>query len=462
VEGQVLCTILEPKHLWDWERLLKAARERDLKSGLLQLILDFCNRIASKKQIPVEKVLEYVTGNANIWIPPKPKALSSADEKKEQEKFERKWRADLAYLDSALLSLVQHDVPIETLAQAIDDALKGSLWERSLRRESQIMQKISKIILERRAEFIWKNSTPVQRKSFFFAGVSLSTGLYPDKHADKLIASLVAADTFFAEGDLDSAYTSLIDFAEIAFAVDPFTPAELPPYWKTILKTWISGHSMSDLAGDKDEEVLEFIEDALVYRLVWAMEAVRVRQSAIDEEFEWPNSGRAAVALETGIPDYSAALLIQNGLASRIAAMKAVSDCPADFTNIKGMRRWVRARCVKHRRDDPNWPTPETASLWRTFVTGLTVSSTEQWTIQNWSANVTWEHEPPPSGTHVRLLYNQSHQNMRVFSADLEPLGFLPYRWEYEPTGIALGEISDSQHSIAITYLGPSDLFSES
>ncbi len=462
VEGQVLCAIWEAKHLRDWERLLKAARERNLKSGLLQLILDFCNRIALKKEIPIEKVLEYVTGNANIWTPPKPKNLNSDEEKKEQEEFEWKWRADLACLDSALLSLVQHDVPIETLAHAIDDALKGSLWERSLKRENEIAQKISKVILERRAAFIWNSSTPVQRKGYFFAGVSLSTGLFLDEHADKLNASLVAADTAFADNDLEAAYASLIEFAEIAFAVEPFTPDELPPDWKAILKAWISGHSMSDLAGDKDEELLEFIEDALVYRLVWAMEAVRVRQSAIDEELEWPNAGRAAVALETGTPNYSAALLIQNGLASRIAAMKAVSDCPADFTDIQGMRQWVRSRGVTEHEADPNWPTPETAPLWRTFVSGLTVSSTAKWTIQNWSGNVTWNHEPPPDGTRVRLLYDRTQQNMRVFSADLEPLGFLPYRWQHEPAGIALGEIANSQHAIAITYLGPSDLFSES
>lgn len=116
VEGQVLCAIWERKHVRDWERLLKAARERSLKSGLLQLIIDFCNRIALKKEIPVEKVLEYVTGNANIWTPPQPKALNSDEEKEEQEEFERRWRADLACLDSALLSLVQHDVPVETLS----------------------------------------------------------------------------------------------------------------------------------------------------------------------------------------------------------------------------------------------------------------------------------------------------------------------------------------------------------
>jgi hypothetical protein len=61
----------------------------------------------------------------------------------------------------------------------------------------------------------------------------------------------------------------------------------------------------------------------------------------------------------------------------------------------------------------------------------------------------------------MRFLYNPQHQNMRVFSADLEPLGFLPYRWTDEPAGIALGEFSNSQTAIALTYIGPSDLFIE-
>jgi hypothetical protein len=253
----------------------------------------------------------------------------------------------------------------------------------------------------------------------------------------------------------------LVDFADVAFAVEPFKPdGDLPDDWKGVLTAWISGHSMSDLAGETDEELLEFIEDALVYRLVWAMEAVRVRQSAMDDENEWPNAGRAAVALETGTPDYCAALLIQNGLASRIAAIKAISDCPADFTDMKGMREWARSICVAQRQASPNWPTPETASLWLTFVSGLTVTSAAKWTFQSGNANVTWR-EPPPPGTGVRLIYDHAHRNMRVFSRDLEPLGFLPYRWEAEPAGIALGEVSNSEDTVNITYLGPSDFFAD-
>jgi hypothetical protein len=108
----------------------------------------------------------------------------------------------------------------------------------------------------------------------------------------------------------------------------------------------------------------------------------------------------------------------------------------------------------------PDWPTPETASLWQTFVGGLAVSSTAKWTIQKWSANVTWHGEPAPEGTSVRLFFDHSQRNMRVLSHDLDPLGFLPYRWEAEPVGVALGEVAESQSSIAIIYIGPSDFFS--
>lgn len=462
VEGQVLCAIWEKKHMYGWNALLQAAKERNLKSGLLQLVIDLCDRIAKKKDIPLEKVLEYVAGNANPWEAPKPKGQESPEEEKAQADFERRWRADLACLDSALLSLVQHDVPLASLAKAIDEGLTGSLWERSLRRESEATQKISKLILEKRASHIWQHSTPIQRKGYFFAGVGLATGHYLDEHAEELNEALVEADTAFAGGDIDAALAALVTFATTAFAVEPFAPAdELPPDWKEIMHAWISAKGLSDLAGNKDEEVLEFIEGALVYRLVWAMEAVRVRQSAADEDLEWPNAGRAAVALETGTPDYCAALLIQNGLASRVAAMKAVADCPADFDDITGLRAWVRSEAVAALQTQSDWPTPETASLWRTFADGLAVVSTSQWEVHNSDVDMTWSGEPLPVGSPVRLIYDRAARHMQVFTPELEPVGHLPYHWAREPAGIALGVVADEQKSIDVTYVGPADFFSK-
>jgi hypothetical protein len=235
----------------------------------------------------------------------------------------------------------------------------------------------------------------------------------------------------------------------------------VPADWMDILKAWVSGHSMSDLAGDKDEDMLEFIEGALVYRLVWAMEAVRVRASAEDENLEWPNAGRAALALETGTPNYCAALLIQSGLSSRIAAMKAVTDCTADFTDLKGLRKWAGSKPVIKRQLDPKWPTPETASLWHGFVNTLAITSTAEWVIQTGEANVTWHGQAMDAGKEVRLIFDPSNNGMRVFTPGLDPIGFLPYKWGAEPSGIALGKVSDVPDKLVITYLGPSDFFSK-
>lgn len=461
VEGKVLCTVWERRHLRDWNELLRAAKERDLKSGLLQLVIDFCERLAEKKGIPLEKVLEYVAGNANPWVPPRPKKFSSTEEEQDHAEFERKWNANVACLDSALLSLVQQDVPTDALAKSIDEALTGSLWSRSLLREHDTKKKLAKLILEKRAEYIWEQSTAIERKGYFFAGVGLTTGKYLDEHSVDLNAALADADAAFADGNFDVAHGALVKFATIAFGVEPFTPAELPPDWQDIMKAWVSAEGMADLAGDHDETVLEFIEGALVYRLVWAMEAVRVRQTATDEEMESSDAGRAALALETGTPDYCAALLIQNGLASRVAAMKAINDCPAAFNDVQGMREWTRSERVSRASNDANWPTPETASLWRTFVEGLSIASSSKWELRSAHVNVVWSAEPPPPDTTVRLIYDPTELNMRVVTTELEPIGCLPYTWTKEPAGIALGQTTNSETTMHVTYVGPGDFFKD-
>lgn len=185
-EGQVLCVAMERKQLANWNRVLRAARERDLRSGLFQLVQGFCRQLATQKGYSTEQILEYVTGNAAAGEPPQPVRVQNADERETQEEFERKWRADLSCLDSALLSLVQHDVSVADLAKAVDEALDSSLWQRTLQREDEVTQRLSQALLLGRATFIWNNSTATQRKGYFFAGVSFTTGRYLDEHADTL------------------------------------------------------------------------------------------------------------------------------------------------------------------------------------------------------------------------------------------------------------------------------------
>lgn len=458
VEGQVLCVVANRKQLNNWNKLLNAAKERDLRSGLFQLVWELCKQLAARKGYSAAQTIEYVTGNAAAWEPPQPEQIGNEDEQKAQAVFECKWRADIACLDSALFSLAQHDVPLEELAKAVDDALQSSLWQRTLMREDENTRKLSEAVLHGRANFIWRNSTAVQRKGYFFAGVSFSTGRYLDEHAAVLSKLLRDADAAFASGDIDTAFGATVQFAEIVFLIEPFRPKNLLENWEDILWTWICGEGMSDLAGGKDAEMLEFIEGALVYRLVWAMEAVRVRADAVVGDEAEPDAGRAALAIETGTCNFCAALLIQNGLPSRIAAMKAVRDCPASFHNAKGLRAWLKSGAIATHQNDETWPTPETASLWRDFASSFENPALRKWCVHHVEFPVSWERSPPPSGSLVRVLHDSDRAETVVYSVDLDRLGTVTPSFTRKPAGIVLGCVSQTAGHVSAEYLGPSDL----
>lgn len=458
VEGQVICIAPDSKHLRDWNKLLKSVKERDLRSGLFQLVWKFCEQIARRKGFNAEQIIEYVLGNAAAWDAPRAGGALSEAQCKEQEEFEFKWTVDLACLDSALLSLVQQDVATEELAHAIDEALQSSLWQRTLLRQDARVQKVARVLLQARAGYIWQNSTAAQRKGYFAAGVSFATGRYLDERAAVLNKLLREADAGFASSEIEAAIGASIEFAKIVFAIPPFCPDEMLDNWEEIVRAWVNGESMSDLAGGKDAKVMEFIEGALVYRLVWAMEAVRVREVTVDLDQEHPHAGRAAVAFETGTFSYSAALLIQAGLASRVAAIKAVKDCETNFRDFKGLRAWLASECVLARQRDPEWPTQETANLWHAFTRNFESNTTKKWTVQNLELTVKWETEPPRPGTHVRVLHDADRNESVVHSVDLDRLGTVVTAFSQQPAGVLVAAVSSIADRIEAEYFGPFDL----
>ena len=85
------------------------------------------------------------------------------------------------------------------------------------------------------------------------------------------------------------------------------------------------------------------IEGGLVYRLPWALDAIRVRAAAHGDtidglpmtDFEL---GYAVAAVETGTLNRTASILIQAGFNSRLAAIKAVVDTIATFENGQQLR----------------------------------------------------------------------------------------------------------------------------
>lgn len=459
VEGQVICIAPDAKHLRHWNNLLKAAKERDLRSGLFQLVWQFCEQIRQRKGFSTDQIVEYVLGNAAAWDAPRSGAPLTETQRKEQEAFEFKWTVDLACLDSALLSLVQQDVASEELAHAIDEALQSSLWQRTLQGEGEAVQKVARALLQGRANYIWENSTAAQRKGYFAAGISFATGRHLDEHADTLNKLLRDADAAFAAGEIEAAIAASIQFGKIVFVIPPFRPDDMLANWEEIVRAWVNGESMSDLAGGKDAHALEFIEGALVYRLVWAMEAVRVREFTVNPEDEHPHAGRAAVAIETGTSNYSAALLIQAGLASRLAAIRAISDCAGAFHDFKGLRLWLTSDCVVSHQSNAEWPTLETANLWRRFVDSFeTTTGAKKWSIQRLELAVEWQTEPPRPGVHVRVLHDEHHGETVVHSVELDRLGIVVPSFSEHPAGVLIAAVGSSAGRVAAEYLGPADL----
>jgi len=132
------------------------------------------------------------------------------------------------------------------------------------------------------------------------------------------------------ESDEDAAISELTNFAQIIFEVTPFSPKSMPENWQTILEDWLRGNPVSRIVGQDSNATIEFVEDALVYRLPWGIDAVRLHTLASTagdlESGELPTAfGDIISAVEAGTLNTSAAFLIHAGFNSRSGAL-AVGD----------------------------------------------------------------------------------------------------------------------------------------
>jgi hypothetical protein len=156
----------------------------------------------------------------------------------------------------------------------------------------------------------------------------------------------------------------------------------------------VGGADVEDIGTDR----MQMIEDAFIYRLVWALEAIRTRRSSLGWQSEIVSGGGAA-ALESGVPQLMMAMLIRAGLPSRTAAMAAIEQSDANFATPAGMRAWVASEEVDALCGEGDWPTPETTALWQRFRQNMLVERDEEWTTQRWTRALELEDGqalPPP------------------------------------------------------------------
>ena len=378
-EGLVLHVMNDrfAKRRKQWRQLVNGAKERSLTSGFLIVIDQVVKRLAARGIAQNDAAYEFLTNAREAWF-------EDSDEA-DGEPFE-----DLvAKLDSIVFGLIEAlDADDDELPKLLDEALSGSLWARQMERLDSGFKRMQMIVLKARARLIWNETTAQQRHGHFAMGVGLDAGLRVDEMADALGDDLDRADLAALQADIETLHGSLTRLAERLLTVRPFVPDDrnaLEDNWIEVLRRWISGASLSDISAER----AGLIEDVFTFRLVWALEALRVRRLSGGWEPETGRiSGAAAACLDTGLPDYRMALLVRGGLASREAARMVINEHNPDFLKGNEMRQWLMSDTIDDLSLREDWPSESTAFLWRRFRNEALSDKEHAWRVSSESFNI--------------------------------------------------------------------------
>jgi hypothetical protein len=405
----------------------------------------------------VGKLVEYVTG-VGAWDFP----IVNGESEENAAEERSKWQSYITSLDTAILSMLgDQTIADDDIEKCLETALESSLFQRRLEYQDESTKSLFSITMAGRAKFIWANSTPTQRRGYFLAGVGLETGRILDELATQLEVLLVDANGALLLKQDAAAIQAVTAFAEIIFTIPPFVPKSLPDTWKDALSVWLSGNPMASLSSETTKEVLQFIEDGLIYKLAWGMEAVRVRglanlkplaNGATLDAYEL---GLAVAAVETGTTNHSAAYLMQAGFGSRLAAIQAVHDGGGTFTKASELDRWLRSAPVVALTAKATWPSAETHSLWLEFVRAFDAPLDRAWKRTEGTTQVSWMKGKLPSpGLPLRIGSSVETEDI-VFSADYEQLGKLHTPSDPHRKGLLTATVSEVPNTIAWRYVGP-------
>lgn len=463
IEGLVLYPMFDDhtKRRAGWKSLIANQSGREMESGILRLVYTLLIRMSKKLNAGIGPLMEYIAGQSAWEFP-----ILPGEKPDVRESEQLKWPTHLMSLDTAIFSLLGDvEIPEDGIEAALDEVLQSSLFYRRLSRKEDGTKMVLAGGLKARAKYIWRNTTPAQRRGYFLAGVGLATGSELDMHTADLEGLLLTANVAISTGLHNLAVDSIIDFAKIVFKIAPFSPKKVPDDWGTILTAWLHGQPLTSIPGGDSDEVITFIEQAFVYNIPWAMEAVRVRFEAhVDTESkedtfatlsDFPR-GYAVMALESGTMSMSAAVLIQAGFASRSGAIQAMERTRATFDSPQGLIEWLASDGVQALSTLPDWPTKESHRIWTDFVSAKEVKVRKEWTSVTYDGLVSWHGAPMAPGTPLRLGGGLGKERS-VFTADYREVGVLKWTPNPNAQGIFVSTASGAADKLHFDYLGPGD-----
>lgn len=267
---------------------------------------------------------------------------------------------------------------------------------------------------------------------------------------------LLTAEVALMEADMEEATKALVRIAKTVFAIPPFVPNDLRDDWQALLGIWLAGDALPHEEGDG---LPRFVEDAFVYRLVWALEVIRLRSDLPDAEDIVGYSGddvdisRAALAVETGTSRRSDALLLRAGLGSREAARAAVDKTAADFETRAGLRAWRLSPQVRALQKQADWPTPETRAVWQSFRDSIRKGRFRRWRSRTSTHGVDWVGDVPDQDT-LLSLRDEADGETGIYSVGMYRLGTLKSAINADRQGVTVARMG-SKGKVILHHIGP-------
>jgi hypothetical protein len=433
LDGLTIYPVMEPvvrtrrMKIAAYRRLQSEARSRQLQSGLLLLIRKITQWLAFRLGGDVNRMMEYIANqNVGPWEHLRLEAPNRRfPVRLEEDTGSEDLEAFLADLDTAIFSAIEDlDMPVERLAETLDAALASSLWKRRLERCPPGERDQQRAILHARARWLWSNSSGTDRRACFSAGVGHSAGQRIKANLDDLLQAAVTAESALLRGNVEEGIEAITTLARNLLTFHPFS-GELPAGWEAVLAGWVRGTPVGEMVGMLDGKESTLISAAFVYRLVWAIEAVRVQGTAAGDVRAALLEGLLARVLTYGLPTPQGTLLAQAGLASRTMISRVLGDFPGRFTTANQIGPWLRD--VQERMGAEYWPDAGSAALWKSFVQSWRSAADGVWVLTEAERAVEWMEGialPAPGGI-VQLVHDPGVGRTLVYSADLRLLGRL-------------------------------------
>jgi DEAD/DEAH box helicase len=434
--------------------LIEKSRGQRLLSGLAQLIWRISEELRKKLNVQKDALLDYVLNQDDLWDDGRLAAgAASAEDEDEVEDNLEKYLADL---DVALFSLIEPlDTDVGTLASVLDDVLKDSLWKRTLAHLSDADNKVEHAVLKSRASWLWRNTTVMQRKACFFSGLGRKPGLFIHEQLDVLVDVLANFQAAVATNDGKAVAEAAVKLAQHIIPEDFFSVRKLPDKWEEVLKAWVEGSAFADILDGRKaadaQRTQAFVQDGIVFKLVWAAEAARVQAIATEHPRQEELGDGPAFVLTYGVPTVPAALLCQMGYASRVGAVWVTRQLTGTFNDPKELRAWLRENDA-FLSDEEFWDSEDQYLMWTHAAAPSGTEYPKTWSRKSYTVPVKWTNSIPHQGGVARVIAG-SGRIATVCGPDLSPLGtaLMPF----DPHGAALNGRVGASGQIEVEYFGP-------